>query len=94
MTLFVSFNGTHQQNFVEHVGDYIADICYLAVKHKVKLESTFISAALAVEIVEGIATQLYKDIQVTSTALPMIMRAEMMHRLKETTGGWTKKIGL
>ena len=41
------------QNFVEKVGDYIADICYLACKHKVKLEPSFVNAALAVEIMEG-----------------------------------------
>ena len=97
-----------QQNFVEKVGDYIADICYLACKHKVKLEPSFINAALAVEIMEGydvlllyvtsgfppttiahilifflcsIATALYRDLQVRSVALPMIIKAEMMHRL-------------
>lgn len=70
-----------RQNFVEHVGDYIADICYLACRHKVKLEAAFINAALAVEIMEGIATALYPAIQVSSTALPMVLKAEMMHRL-------------
>ena len=73
------------QNFVEHVGDYIADICYLACKHKVKLEATFINAALAVEIIEGIATSLYPDIKVSSTAIPMVVKAEMMHRF-----GWNR----
>jgi aarF domain-containing kinase len=68
-------------NFVEKVGDYITDICYLAMKHKVKLEAAFINAALAVEITEGIATALYKDIQVQPMALPIIVKAEMMHRL-------------
>ena len=70
-----------RQNFVEHVGDYIAEICYLACRHKVKLEAAFINAALAVEIMEGIATALYPAIQVSSTALPMVLKAEMMHRL-------------
>jgi len=71
------------QNFVEHVGDYIADICYLACKHKVKLEAAFINAALAVEIIEGIASALYPDIKVSSTAIPLVVKAEMMHRF-----GW------
>jgi len=66
---------------VEKVGDYIADICYLACKHKVKLEPSFVNAALAVEIMEGIATALDKNMQVQSIALPMIIKAEMMHRL-------------
>lgn len=32
-------------NFLENIGDYLADICYLACKHKVKLEASFINAA-------------------------------------------------
>ena len=86
MELFVS--GIEQiciededNNFVEKVGDYIADICFLACKHKVKLEASFINAALAVEIMEGIASALFPEIQVTQVALPMIVQAEMMHRL-------------
>lgn len=70
-----------RQNFVEHIGDYIADICYLACRHKVKLDAAFINAALSVEIMEGIAASLYPDIQVVSTAMPLVMKAEMMHRL-------------
>lgn len=68
-------------NFIEKVGDYIADICFLACKHKVKLEASFINAALAVEIMEGIATALNPNIVVTTYAMPMIIQAEMMHRL-------------
>ena len=70
-----------QNNFIEKVGDYIADICFLACKHKVKLEPSFINAALAVEIMEGIATALNPQIVVTTVALPMVLQAELMHRL-------------
>lgn len=68
-------------NFIEKVGDYITDICWLACKHKVKLEASFINAALAVEIMEGIASALNPNIVVTKVALPMVLQAEMMHRL-------------
>ena len=71
-----------QQNFLESVGDYITDICYLACKHKVKLEAAFINAALACEIMEGLASSLYPDMQVQTVALPMVLKAEMMHGLK------------
>ena len=66
---------------MESVGDYLADICYLACVHKVKLESAFINAALAVEIMEGIAAALYPDMHVQGIALPLVVKAEMMHRL-------------
>ena len=69
------------QNFIEKVGDYISDICYLACRHHVKLESTFVNAALAVEIMEGLASALHPNIRVQSTALPLVVKAEVMHRL-------------
>lgn len=71
-----------QNHFLEKIGDYLADICFLACKHKVKLESAFINAALACEIMEGIATSLYPTMQVQHIALPMVFRAEVMHGLK------------
>jgi aarF domain-containing kinase len=70
-----------KNNFVENVGDYITDICYMACVRKVKLEASFINAALAIEIIEGIAQQLHPQIVVTKEALPLIVKAEMMHRL-------------
>jgi len=70
-----------QGNFVEHIGDYVTDICYLACRHRVKLDAAFINAALSVEIMEGIASSLYPNIQVVSTAMPLILKAEMMHQL-------------
>lgn len=71
------------------MGDYIADICFLACKHKVKLEASFINAALAVEIIEGIASALYPDMSVQKMALPMVVKAEMMHRMPSfSVSGW------
>jgi aarF domain-containing kinase len=70
-------------NFLESVGDYLSDICYLACRHKVKLEASFINAALACEIMEGIASTLYPTMQVQSIAFPMVIKAEMMHGLKQ-----------
>jgi len=69
------------QNFLESVGDYLTDICFLACKHKVKLEASFINAALACEIVEGIASKLYPTLAVQHIALPMVFKAEVMHGL-------------
>jgi len=71
------------QNFIESVGDYITDICSMACIHRVKLEGAFVNAALAVEIMEGLASALYPDLKVQHVALPLVVKAEMMHRL-----GW------
>lgn len=72
-----------EQNFLESVGDYVTDICFLSCKHKVKLEASFINAALACEIMEGIASRLYPTMKVQHIAMPMVFRAEVMHGLKE-----------
>jgi len=72
-----------EQNFLDSVGDYLTDICYLACKHKVKLEASFINAALACEIMEGIATKLYPTMKVQHIALPMVFKAEVMHGIAE-----------
>jgi hypothetical protein len=37
--------------------------------------------AIAIEIIEGIASALYPEIQVTKEALPLVLQAELMHRL-------------
>lgn len=68
------------QNFIESVGDYITDICSLACMYHVKLEGAFVNAALAVEIMEGLASALYPDLKVQQVALPMVVKAEMMVR--------------
>lgn len=71
------------QNFIECVGDYIADICSMACKNRVKLEGAFVNAALAVEIMEGLASALHPDLKVQSVALPLIVKAEMMVCLRQ-----------
>jgi len=68
-------------NFIENVGDYITDICSLACIHRVKLEGSFVNAALAVEIMEGLASALDPSLLVQQVALPLVLKAEMMHRL-------------
>ena len=67
-----------EQNFIENVGDYITDICSLACIHRVKLEGAFVNAALAVEIMEGLASALHPDLKVQQVALPLVVKAEMM----------------
>ena len=58
---------------------------YFACMHKVKLETFFINAALACEIMEGIASKPYPTMQVQGIALPLVFKVELMHtRLNET----------
>ena len=70
-------------NFLEKVGDYLTDICDLACKHRVKLESKFINASLAVEIIEGLACKLHPEMEVQKVALPLVLKAEVMHGMRK-----------
>ena len=77
-------------NFLEKVGDYLADICDLACKHRVKLESKFINASLAVEIMEGLACKLHPEMEVQKVALPLVLKAEVMHGMRRSAGEASK----
>lgn len=77
-------------NFLEKVGDYLADICDLACRHRVKLESKFINASLAVEIMEGLACKLHPEMEVQKVALPLVLKAEVMHGMRRSVGGASK----
>merc|ERR1712150_44708 len=74
-----------ENNFLESVSDYLTDICYLACKHKVKLEASFINAALACEIMEGVACKLYPEMSVQQFSLPVVFKAEVMHGFRSMT---------
>lgn len=67
----------------------------MACTHKVKLESKFINASLAVEIMEGIATKLYPAMIVQDIALPLVLKAEITHGLRKGEAeakAWVPKI--
>ena len=66
-----------ENNFLESVGDYITDICYLACKHKVKLEAAFINAALACEIYQPPSRR-------TRAPQPYQVRRSRPHRQRQT----------
>lgn len=50
----------------------------MACMHRVKLEGAFVNAALAVEIMEGLASALDSTMRVQQVALPLVVKAEMM----------------
>jgi predicted unusual protein kinase regulating ubiquinone biosynthesis (AarF/ABC1/UbiB family) len=63
-------------HFMEHLGFYISYICECAAKHHVMLNQSFISAALAVKVQEGIALALDPSVQIWKIAVPIILEGE------------------
>jgi predicted unusual protein kinase regulating ubiquinone biosynthesis (AarF/ABC1/UbiB family) len=64
---------------MEKLGTYITYICNSASQHHVMLNQTFISAALAVKLQEGIALALDPSIEIWRVAIPVILEGERRH---------------
>jgi predicted unusual protein kinase regulating ubiquinone biosynthesis (AarF/ABC1/UbiB family) len=64
---------------MEKLGTYITIICNAAAQHHVMLNQTFISAALAVKVQEGIALALDPEVEIWRVAIPLILEGERRH---------------
>lgn len=62
--------------FMEHLGTYITYICNAAAEHHIMMNPSFISAALAVKVQEGIALALEPSIEIWKIATPIIVESE------------------
>mmetsp|Transcript_230 Transcript_230/g.383 ORF Transcript_230/g.383 Transcript_230/m.383 type:complete len:158 (+) Transcript_230:377-850(+) len=76
---------------MEKLGAYITEICDAASTHHVMLNQSFISAALAVKVQEGIALALDPSVEIWRIAIPIILEGERRHgraaaRAKEMIG--------
>lgn len=61
---------------MEHLGTYISYICNAAADHHILLNPSFVSAALAVKVEEGIALALDPAIEIWKVATPIIIESE------------------
>ena len=67
---------TGKDYLMENLGTYISYICSVAAQHHVMLNPSFISAALAVKVQEGIALALDPSIAIYKVATPIIFESE------------------
>lgn len=65
--------------FMEHLGVYISHICQCAQTHHVMVNQSFISAALAVKVQEGVALALDPSIEIWKIAIPIVLEGERKH---------------
>ena len=61
---------------MEKLGTYISYICNAAATHHVMINQSFMSAALAVKVQEGIALALDPSIEIWKVAVPIIIEGE------------------
>lgn len=83
---------SHTKEFFEAFSSYFKEVCGLACDHRVRLESSFIAAAMALKVLEGIALQLDSDIDVCGHAIPILFKASWKHGWIGTMAmsGWSK----
>lgn len=75
---------------MEHLGTYITYICNAASQHHIMMNPSFISAALAVKVQEGIALALDPGAEIWRVAIPVILESEK----RRITGAAQQKLGL
>ena len=81
-----------QGYFMEHLGTYISYICESAAHHHVMLNPSFITAALAVKLEEGIALAMDPSCNIPKVAIPIIVESER-RRLAQSAKdsvGWAR----
>jgi predicted unusual protein kinase regulating ubiquinone biosynthesis (AarF/ABC1/UbiB family) len=75
---------------MEHLGAYISYICNAASQHHIMMNPTFVSAALAVKVQEGIALALDPSAEIWRVATPIVLESER----RRLTGAARQKLGL
>lgn len=76
-------------SFFESLGSYFATICDAASSHRVKMNQGFISMALAIKVMEGIALELDPKIEVWAIANPMILGGTASRKWSEVVSEFT-----
>lgn len=72
---------SEKELFYEHFGEYLTKICDIARTHKVKLDPNYFHVAMVLKVGEGIALALNRDIDMISTCIPIIVKAQAMQKL-------------
>ena len=78
--------------FMEHLGTYISYICDAASTHHVMMNPSFVTAALAVKIQEGIALAMDPSCSIPDVAIPIIIESERRRYMNNSTDSISKNI--
>ena len=76
---YITIEANSAKYLMQHLGTYITYICDAASTHHVMLNQAFISMALAVKVMEGIALALDPTVKTAEIAIPIILEGERRH---------------
>lgn len=80
--------------FMEHLAVYLTYICESAAKHHVMMNQKFITAALSIQVLEGVSLSLDPAIETWRVANPIILKSEMNRRLSKASKKLLDALGL
>jgi len=72
----LTIKASDKDYFMEHLGTYLSYIFEAAAKHHVLMNQSFVSAALAIKVQEGLALALDPGVQIWQVANPIILKSE------------------
>jgi predicted unusual protein kinase regulating ubiquinone biosynthesis (AarF/ABC1/UbiB family) len=90
----LTIRASSKDYLMEHLGSYISYLCKAASQHHIMMNPSFISAALAVKVQEGIALALDPTVEIWRVATPIIIESERRRLSAETRRklGFTKLV--
>ncbi|KAI2504528.1 kinase [Fragilaria crotonensis] len=68
---------------MEHLGSYISQICEAAATHHVLMNQSFVSAALAIKVQEGIVLSLDPNMEIWKVANPIILEGAAIRKARK-----------
>lgn len=77
----LTIQASSKDYLMEHLGTYITYICNAAAQHHIMMNPSFVSAALAVKVQEGIALALDPSLEIWKVATPIIIESERRRRM-------------
>lgn len=74
-------NQSESENYFEHLAEYFMQVCELARLHNVRLDPGYFKIVMALKVAEGIALSLNKELDLVSTCVPIIVKAQALRAL-------------
>lgn len=83
-----------EEYFMEHLAVYLSYICEAAAKHHVMMNQKFITAALSIQVLEGVSLAMDPALEIWRVANPVILQAEVKRRWSKTSKELVDALGL
>ena len=75
-------NRARSLNYLEHIGDYVTELCTLSCKYRVKIVPDYMAIALALKVSEGVSIALDPTVEMGTVAVPVIMQKQASDAMK------------